>query len=250
MQISFKAFCLQKDGNDFAEYEDAFAPRMIESEDCSEFRCAVADGATETSFSGLWAKILVDAFVNDNWNVFDQQKIRGFSLKWREEIAQLTKDRPLSWYAEEKLERGAFSSVMGLYIKANGQWEAIWVGDSCLFQLRPPRYRKSYPYTNAEQFNNHPALISTNAFDNSKISASRVRGKWKEGDCFFLMTDALAHSFMLDKNLRSKLLANSLNQAIFEETVHTARAAKLCRNDDVSLLKVCIKPGVRNDGLA
>jgi serine/threonine protein phosphatase PrpC len=250
MLISFRAFCLQKDGNDFAEYEDAFSPRMIETTHHSEFRCAVADGATETSFSGLWAKNLVDAFVEENVRVFDHESIKALSLKWREEIAQLTQERPLPWYAQEKLERGAFSSFMGLHIKANGYWEAVWVGDSCLFQLRPPRYHKSYPYTEAEEFNNHPALISTNAVDNSKISTSRVRGKWKEGDCFFLMTDALAHYFLSDKNLKAKLFPHALSQEMFEEIIQTARAAKLCRNDDVTLLKVCIKPGVRNLGLA
>jgi serine/threonine protein phosphatase PrpC len=250
MLITFKAFCLQKEGNDIAEYEDAYSPRILETDKHSEFRCAVADGATETSFSGLWAKILVDAFVEEDLSTIDQLRMKDLSLKWREEIALLTKDKPLSWYAEEKLERGAFSSLMGLHIKADGQWEAAWVGDSCLFQLRPPSYRKSYPYTEPDEFNNHPALISTNALDNSKISASTVRGKWREGDCFLLMTDALAHYFLSDKSLRSKLLPSLLNQELFEEIIHTARAAKLCRNDDVTLLKVCIKPGVRNGGMA
>ena len=83
MFISFKAFCLQKDGNDVTEYEDAFSPRLFENDKYSEFRCAVADGATETSFSGLWAKILVDAFVEENVSVFDQASIKELSLKWR-----------------------------------------------------------------------------------------------------------------------------------------------------------------------
>jgi serine/threonine protein phosphatase PrpC len=250
MLISFKAYCLQKEGNELAEYEDAFSPRVIKNNNHSDFRCAVADGATETSFSGLWAKILVDTFVHEKVSIFDQGGINNLSLKWRDEIAHRTKDKPLSWYAEEKLQQGAFSSLMGLHIKANGQWEAVCVGDSCLFQLRRPDFRKSYPYTKAEQFNNHPALISTNVINNSKLSPSRVRGKWKEGDCFLLMTDALAQYFLSDKNLRAKLLPSRLSQKTFEEIIHSARAEKRCRNDDVTLLKVCIKPGVQNGGMA
>ena len=47
---------LPKDGNGPEEYEDAF--RSLPEQG----RFAVADGATETSFSGIWAAALVAAF--------------------------------------------------------------------------------------------------------------------------------------------------------------------------------------------
>jgi hypothetical protein len=55
--IRWRAFALHKDGNRPDEYEDAYAgnPRVG--------RFAVADGASESSFAALWAKLLVDGFV-------------------------------------------------------------------------------------------------------------------------------------------------------------------------------------------
>jgi hypothetical protein len=52
--IHWSSFSLHKDGNRPDEYEDAFAgnPKVG--------RFAVADGASESSFAALWAKLLVD----------------------------------------------------------------------------------------------------------------------------------------------------------------------------------------------
>ena len=48
--LSVQAFSCQKAGNARTEYEDAWAIRGC--------RVAVADGATESSFSALWAALL------------------------------------------------------------------------------------------------------------------------------------------------------------------------------------------------
>ena len=63
MRVSVQGFWAAKSGNKNSEYEDDFWPhnRMISKED-KIFRFAVADGATETSFSGILAKQLVRSF--------------------------------------------------------------------------------------------------------------------------------------------------------------------------------------------
>ena len=55
MHITGTTLCLPKDGNTKAEYEDAAYPGNEINYYGELFRCAVADGATETSFSRLWA---------------------------------------------------------------------------------------------------------------------------------------------------------------------------------------------------
>jgi len=250
MRIAFNTFWLQKAGNQTEEYEDAYAPITVDDGDYPEFLCAIADGATETSFSGLWAKILVDAFVEKRFNYVNQETIHNLSHRWHSQIAEQTREKPLSWYAEEKLRNGAYASLMGLHIKQDGWWNAVYVGDSCLFQLRPPRGIRSLPYTDPAQFNNRPILISTNKASNSQVTARVERGKWKEGDCFLLMTDALAHYFMSDRRLKSQIVPSILDQDKFERIIEDARQARECRNDDVTLLKVCIKPGASNGGVA
>ena len=62
MHVVAEAFWLPKAGNTLEEYEDAFWPRKSIDRSTSMFRCAVADGATETSFSAVWAQTLVRAY--------------------------------------------------------------------------------------------------------------------------------------------------------------------------------------------
>jgi hypothetical protein len=61
MHILAQAFWLPKAGNNIDEYEDAFWPRRQIDASAEAFSFAVADGATETSFSKLWAEMLVRA---------------------------------------------------------------------------------------------------------------------------------------------------------------------------------------------
>jgi hypothetical protein len=247
MRIGFSAFWLQKAGNSSDEYEDAFAPSVVPAAaDCPEFRCAIADGATETSFSGLWAQILVDAFVSQRLAHVKPEAVDALSAHWRAAID--SRHKPLPWYALEKLERGAFSSLLGLTIRADGNWRALCVGDSCLFHVRPQQAIRAFPYHLPDQFNNHPALISTRL--DASVAARTARGKWKNGDYFLLMTDALAHFFLSQRRLRVRLAADGLDQAGFEQVVANARGERICRNDDVTLVKIVPVFGEGQGGLA
>lgn len=247
MRIGFSAFWLQKAGNADHEYEDAFAPEDAPTDaECVEFRCAVADGATETSFSGLWAQILVDAFVSQRLPKLKPETMLALSAGWRAAID--ARYKPLPWYAQEKLERGAFSSLMGLTIRADGSWRALCVGDSCLFHVRPQQTIRAFPYHLPDQFNNHPTLLSTR--HDSSVEARSARGKWKDGDYFLLMTDALAHFFLSQRRLRAHLAADGLDQAGFAELVARARGERICRNDDVTLLKIVPIVGEGQGGVA
>lgn len=248
MRIGFSAFWLQKAGNSGDEYEDAFASSSVADGDCefTDFRCAIADGATETSFSGLWAQILVDAFVSERLAQVKPETMVALSANWRAAID--SRHKPLPWYALEKLERGAFSSLLGLTIRADGGWRALCVGDSCLFHVRPKQAIRAFPYHLPDQFNNHPALISTRL--DSVVEARTARSKWKPGDYFLLMTDALAHFFLSQRKQRTRLAADGLDQAGFEQMIAHARGERICRNDDVTLVKIVPTPGEGQGGLA
>ena len=240
MRIRCNAFWLQKAGNSEDEYEDAFAPGYPAEGDWEEFRCAVADGATETSFSGLWAQILADAFVEQRLTRLQSEYLAPLSSQWHTAIEARTAHKPLPWYAVEKLEKGAFSSLMGLCIYGDGNWRALCVGDSCLFHVRPKQAIRAFPYHTPDEFNNHPALLSTDT--GAVFEARTARGKWRDGDYFLLMTDALAHFFLSQRKLRGMLAADSLNQAGFAAMIEAARSDRICRNDDVTLVK--ITPGL------
>ncbi|MBE2270087.1 MAG: protein phosphatase 2C domain-containing protein [Anaerolinea sp.] len=247
MHIAYAAFWLPKSGSREDEYEDAFAPAVAPVQAAlSEFLCAVADGATETSFSGLWAQLLVEAYADKHLRGLDAANLLPLIERWHAAIDERTRAKPLPWYAEEKLKAGAYSSLLGLQLRGDGRWGAVSVGDSCLFCLRPRRWLHGFPYVEAEQFNNHPALIPTHTDGLHRLEVVVRRGIWEDGDIFLLMTDALAHYFIAQPAVRRLFADPKLDQAGFTRLIEAARHDRLCRNDDVTL--VTVRPTVGADG--
>lgn len=249
MRIAHAAYWVQKHGNQPTEYEDAYAPVGEVVTYGAEFRCAIADGATETSFSGLWAQILTQGYTAGRLARQWREETRALAAEWHSRIEEQTRAKPLPWYAEEKLRRGAFSSIVGLRFRDNGQWNGICVGDSCAIQMRNGQVQKSIPYTSPEQFTNTPALLSSIPASNSGIQPTFPRGTWQAGDTFLLMTDALAQSFLSDEAVRA-FVGAAFTADAFIDFIQTLRDEKRCRNDDVTLLKVHLVPGGESSGVA
>lgn len=229
--IRWRSFFLHKDGNQPDEYEDAFAgnPKVG--------RFAVADGASESSFASLWAKLLVEGFVAP----------RAGSAAWMPPLHQrwaaAVDHLELDWFGEEKRERGAFATFMGLAFKKDGRWKASAVGDCCLFQVRGGALHESFPLARSADFGNRPQLLGSRN-RNGLAQAKLKFGRWKPGDRFFLMTDALAQWFLLsheEDRKPWKLLLKGLLHA--DATAMTACVGKLRRdgelkNDDVTLVAI------------
>jgi hypothetical protein len=250
MNVLSEAFWVPKAGNTTDEYEDAFWPtRQIDSS-AEGFICAVADGATETSFSGIWANILVRAYCKrDLSNSVLFKSLPKLQKTWRE----LVGTKPLPWYAEEKLRSGAFSSILGLTLVSAlrkggrpAKWEAMAVGDSCLFQVRDRRLIAAFPLEHSRDFNSRPSLLSSNPEYNNSLARiiSRKKGRWEAGDEFYLMTDALACWFLNAVEQHEdwwELISNlgtSAQVAPFTDWISELRKTGLIRNDDVTLLRV------------
>ncbi|MEP7293593.1 MAG: hypothetical protein ABI835_17535, partial [Chloroflexota bacterium] len=107
--------------------------------------------------------------------------------------------------------------------------------------VRPKQAIRAFPYHTPDEFNNHPALLSTDV--DARFEARVARGRWHDGDYFLLMTDALAHFFLSQRKLRGMLAADSLDQAGFERLIGAARADRICKNDDVTLVKIVPRLG-------
>ncbi len=245
MRLSLRAFWLPKRGNTAEEYEDAFWPHESLDVDSELFRFAVADGATETSFAGSWARLLVRAYCRDH---LSEKRIRKqiprLQRQWRSQVGTTS----LPWYAEQKLDQGAHATVLGLTLhcdkaSAGLRWDCIAVGDSCFFQVRESRIVASFPMINAEQFGNHPPLISSVDFvedDGSKL-VSRCRGAWEHRDCFYLMTDAIACWFFraCERGEEAATVLESFEDPEeFEKWIGVLRDSGEMRNDDVTVLRI------------
>ena len=244
---------MPKAGNRESEYEDAYWPRRpIEGKTCSRF--AVADGATETSFSSIWAKQLVRAYC---YGDFDKLPELEWLSKLRRKWWSIVRRRPLPWYAEQKLESGTFAAIVGLTLNSNSAdserctWHAEAIGDSCLFQRRGSDLITKFPIRASQDFTNSPLLLSSQLANDSDVaSVASVGGECQRGDDFYLMTDAIAAWFLRAVECGGapweivRDLAGERGRPIppdlkgFREWVERTRKEGLMRNDDVTLYRI------------
>jgi hypothetical protein len=252
MRVSAQAFRAPKAGNQESEYEDACCPeRPLISEKDSTFRFALGDGATETSFAGVWATQLVRAFCKG--------KLEGdeFSLSLRllrERWLKFASRKPMPWYTEEKVRSGAFAAMVGLVLndscepEEDGNWRALAIGDSCVFQLRKRKLVASFPIQSSDQFNSSPVLLGSRSVQGQGDAQGILTmcGMWRKGDTFYLMSDAISCWFLTQvengrvpsRELQDLTPGKSGN---FLSWLATLRDHKAIRNDDVTVLRIEIE---------
>lgn len=241
---------LPKSGNNTKDYEDAYGYIKKDFAEIQRLHAAIADGATESSFAVEWANMLVNCYVEEPFNdaIEFQTRIKSLSNDWHTTVFS----RPLPWYAEEKARMGAFSTFIGLKITfddsplANsGHWNAIAIGDSCLFQIRDNSLNSVFPLKQAEDFTNSPILISSNLEKNSQCwdNVLNQSGKWQEKDIFFIISDALAAWFLRQCELGNHpwdellVLSEKINcDTDFEHWIDKKRQTSQLKNDDVTCI--------------
>jgi hypothetical protein len=255
IHLHIASFRLQKAGNAPEENDDACYPLGSRSVRAQLARVAVSDGATEGFQSGRWATYLVEAFSHGqslNVDRITRSARRRWSKWFQEYLEARAKSRPIQWWEEPGLERGAFASLIGLQLKANGaaeggSWEAVAVGDSCLFHVRDSALLQAFPMQESSAFTNRPLLIPTNAeyLDPERDEAIvRANGSCASDDTFYLTTDALAKwllSRMEDQRPPWRLLRDLDTDAEvrpFDEWVQRLRMEEGLRNDDVTLVRI------------
>ncbi len=163
--------------------------------------------------------------------------------------------KPLPWYADVKRQEGAFTTFLGLTVRLRAgkprAWKAVAVGDSCLFQVRRDSLVRQFPLGCSNDFNTSPALVGSRPPSGAPLpQKSRTQGRYEIGDRMLLMTDALAQWFLEEceqgarpwRDIR-KLLSRRSSEAAFAAWVEKLRDRGSLRNDDVTLLSVCVENG-------
>jgi len=224
-RLSWRSFLLPKAGHAYDECEDSI------DGDPETGRFAIADGASESYAAGEWARRLVTGFVSegatDNW-------LTDSRNAWQEE----TGGGALSWYAEDKLAHGAHATFLGLSIRLAGEsveWEAIAVGDSCLFVISQDNPPVAFPVTQSSGFTSAPALVtSRGAGPGWKVE----RGTLRPSDILLLATDALAQYLLASSeegDFAGPTLLGLEEEDDFALWVALARDQGKLRNDDMAL---------------
>lgn len=247
--VKWYSATIQKSGNLAVENEDKYAPLFANGAiyHGKDFRCALSDGATKSSFSQSWANYLVTEFINSKSDGSTNQFISSAIRKWKDEINTIE----LPWHTQEKLRKGSHATFLGFNLLAGdpdviyplgGNWNAFCIGDSYLFHYRREEFVTSVPIDNGKVFNNRPKLIGSNQ-SNQEYESSQFNGTWKSGDDFLLMTDAIAEwAFRSMKNnvnipgvIKDKLTRKSKIN-FFSDWINHLRFTHEIKNDDTTVI--------------
>lgn len=203
---------------------------------------AISDGATESSFASIWAKLLVASFASSDLPLDERfhAAIKKSSRIWR----RIVDSKSLPWFATEKRKQGAFATFLGSIFRGveTGGWEAAATGDSCLAQIRGDKMLCTFPISDQSEFGSTPALVGSRVRQIPR--PLKILGEWAKGDLFFLMTDAVAHWFIREaaEQTRPWELIDSLeSQEAFDSWLSEVRSADHMRNDDVTILVMDVK---------
>jgi len=237
--VRFHAVHVPKAGYSEDEYEDAVAA------DASSGRLAMADGATESSFSRQWAEELTSAFVTRPPKSGRKRHIRS----WLRELcsqwgSRMTFDG-MAWYAQEKGKLGAFATLLAVTLNLQARrWYAWAVGDCNLFKYDDTLgdITRFFPLKEASQFGVSPPLLCSVARRNESAfrGLQRTWGKFNDATTLLVASDALAHWILMDlesEGERWRRLLDRQSEA-FSSLVEELRNERLMRNDDATLVLV------------
>jgi hypothetical protein len=241
--LRWRALHLPKSDRSAAENEDAWAA------DPAAGRFAVADGASESAFAGLWARLLAEGFVAARRPRDFASWLDGPRSRWAAEVM----GPELPWYGEMKRAEGAFATLLGLGVRPPtpglpGRWRAAAVGDACLIRVGGDRHVRAFPVERSSDFGNEPRLVGSRVM--STPAPEYASGPVRTGDRLLLMTDALAQWFLHAHERGGRpweavtpLLSAARPEDAFAAWVEGLRADGAMRDDDVTLLAIEPGPG-------
>jgi hypothetical protein len=206
---------------------------------------ALCDGASISYDSQRWARLLAERYAKDP--AFVPSWVDAAVAEYAAQIDRTT----LSWSRQAAFDRGSFSSLLGLQLADNHhEVEVLAVGDSVACHVRAGRLLASYPYSDPEQFDQRPTLLSTRCDQNafvleSDFYARNTSNTWavEPGDRILLLTDAigqwLLRELAMSPSSISVLESVDSPDALRELTLQL-RAEGRMRIDDTTVLKVTV----------
>jgi hypothetical protein len=217
---------------------------------------ALSDGATESSYAGVWARILASAFgafdlFAEDFAAESRQWFARCQREWALWEGQVL-ERPLQWFARAKLTQGAAATFLGFSVAGGSNsgadlaFKVVACGDTNLFLVRRSggyaRLALAFPVVAGDEFGMMPPLLST-SMSAERVSASlRVdSGSVAAGDAIYMATDALAQ-WVFDELERGcqpwPTLDAISSDADLERLVAAELAAGRIRPDDVALIRI------------
>ncbi|MBW4551593.1 MAG: protein phosphatase 2C domain-containing protein [Aphanocapsa sp. GSE-SYN-MK-11-07L] len=248
MAQNMVAFSLPKIGEAHSTNQDRFARsgdgRLI----------ALADGAGSSLYPGQWAELLVKSFCHSPDDPIQtlrqsyQEWLKLPQAQWRQYyLEKLQSPNRKWWQGGSQLKACGFSTFLGLRLigdRQQGQWQAVAIGDSCLFKLAAKTHHLSvFPSKTAQSFK-----CTTQCFaslpEYASFAPQFAEGEYQAGDIFLLATDALSHWLLSNYERQAeewKQWFGIRASKDFTYALADLRNQKQIQNDDTTmiLLNVC-----------
>ncbi len=246
IRLTTSSFIIHKEAESPEDCQDACA------QNDEKRRYAIADGVTHSFFPKEWAALLVKQFCDNtdlsvaktDWRAW----IAPVQQKWYEQVEEKVNERNLFYLTNSfNTKEPAASTFIGIeFNKDSGAWEAMIIGDSCLFHKSDSGF-DSYLIENSANFTNYPEVFAS--FDKDNHSEPKfIDGDTNPGDTFILATDALAKWILERKEVGELDATLNVLKAIetdekFHQFVHEARHDEAIRlvNDDVTLMLISVE---------
>jgi hypothetical protein len=214
---------------------------------------AIADGVTNSDYSGEFARALVRRWTDGaplgeaefaDW-------LAGAQAEWDAEVRPLIAGKATAWYNRNKTWQGDAAFVGARLLRQGGrrQLQLIGIGDTVAFLVRGGRIVKSFPLERAAEFSDIvKALPSVGSPLHPPMSAT-----WEveAGDEVFMGTDALS-AWLLGETEAGRDPLPALraigNQKHMDRFVADARAGRVDGHDamgvdDTALLRFVVPAG-------
>ncbi len=238
-------FTIPKVGEQKSDIEDAYSFSSDRSV------VAIADGTSTSFLAGKWAKLLVEHFCLPNESSIDEiyrrweEWLRPVQQKWRQHYLKIKTDKTIPWNAKGGDKDHGSATFVGLKLQPPSQagekiWEALAVGDSCLFQIKANSDKLiAFPLDKSEQFTTVTKCFHSLP-DYKSHQPVYTNGSYDPGDIFLLATDALAEWILNDYQIRSDRWRDliSVDEEGFINLINQLRGDRLIKDDDTTLLRL------------
>ncbi len=238
-----RSFTMSKLGNKPQDCEDYFAWNA------SRMKFAMADGASTSIFSDIWARELTRVSVDAEESIMDgidspaEGIIRSARIAWYKSIQWAT----LPWFLRNKAVSGSYSTLLLLQIAplaSSFRYSAYAVGDTCLFMIRRKKITGSFPLSSPEQFGISPKLVWSGKGSplpgDIRVQVPKFQsqaGIIEPGEILLLATDALSR-WLLETGRIDDLLHRIDHPHEMNKFLAGEINSKRMRNDDVALATI------------
>lgn len=250
MSYEIRCFSIPKIG----ELERNIQDRFENSPDGS--LVALADGASASLYPQKWAEILVKSFCQsvvenpiESIQRSYEEWLQPSQEKWRQYyLTKLQSPNRKWWQGGSEIKNRGSATFLGLQLQnlkhfAKSQWQAVAVGDTCLFKLEQETGNLlTFPLTAAQEFKG-----TTFCFESlpeySSFPPQFTAGWYEHGDIFLLATDALSQWLLADYEAQRedwKKMFQLQQQYDFECFINQLRQQKLIKNDDTTLVLITV----------